>query len=70
MLRLAAGGANLGRGFAGRLAIDVEREDLRALAGIAERDGAADAGACAGDDRDVVLQKPGHRCCLPWIARD
>ena len=62
MLRLAAGIADIRRRLRRRLAIDIEHRELRALARIAERDGAADPGAGAGDDRDVVLQKPGHRC--------
>ena len=59
-LRLAAGFADVRGRFGRRLAIDVERGHGRALAGVAERDGAADAGACAGYDRDVILQKSGH----------
>ena len=54
-LRLAAGVADRRRRLGGRLAIDVEHGKLRALARIAERDGAADPGARAGDDGDVVL---------------
>ncbi len=65
-LRLAAGVADFRRRLGRGLAVDVEHGDLRALARIAERDGAADAGAGAGDDRDVVLQKPGHGCCSLW----
>ena len=48
---------------AARLAVDVERDDLRALSGIAERDCVADAGASAGDHRDASLQKCAH--CFP-----
>ena len=58
-LRLAAGIADFLRRFGRRLLVDVEQHHLRALAGIADRDRAADAGACAGDDRDVILEK-GH----------
>ena len=66
VLRLAAGFADVRGRCRGRLAIDVQHGDLRALAGIAKRDGAADAGACAGDDRDVILQKSGH--CFPFLV--
>jgi hypothetical protein len=58
-LRLAAAIANFPRGFACRLLVDVEQHHARALAGIAGRNRAPDAGACAGDDRDMVLEK-GH----------
>ena len=58
-LRLAAGVADLLRRLGRGLLVDVEQHDLRALAGVAERDRAPDAGACAGDDRDVILEK-GH----------
>src|SRR5262245_27579095 len=52
-----------------RLAVDVERGDCRALAGVAEGDGAADARACAGHDRNVVLEKSGHGTFpLAWIG--
>ena len=47
--------ARLRRGFG----VDIERDHPRALAGIADRDRAADAGARAGDDRDVGCEK-GH----------
>ena len=63
--RLAAGGGDVGGGLCRRLAVDVERGDARALAGEAWRDGAADAGAGAGDGGDVVLQQPGHGFVLP-----
>ena len=45
--------------LAGRLRVDVEQRHLRALAGIAERDRAADPGSRAGDDGDVILEQ-GH----------
>jgi len=45
----------LGRGFL----VHIEQHHPRGLAGIAERDRAPDAGACAGDDSNVVLEK-GH----------
>src|SRR5262249_9425229 len=48
----------------GRVAVDVERDDLCALAGVAERNRAADAGACAGYDRDMIVQKSWH-CSFP-----
>jgi hypothetical protein len=57
--RLAAAIANLPRGFARRLLIDVEQHHARALARIAGRNRAPDAASCAGDDRDMVLEK-GH----------
>ena len=41
---------------AGACRVDIERDHPRALAGIADRDRAADAGAGAGDDCDVVLE--------------
>jgi len=44
MLRLAAGITDIRRRLRRRLAIDVEHRELRALARIAERDGAADSG--------------------------
>ena len=44
------------RRFGGFL-VHVEQHHLRALTGIAERDGAADAGGGAGDDGDVVLEQ-------------
>ena len=51
--RLAAGGLDLGGGLGRRFAVDVEHDHLRALARIAQRDGAADAGPGAGDGGDV-----------------
>ncbi len=56
-LGLAAGVANLRGGLGRRLLVHVEQHHLRALAGIAERDRAPDAGAGAGDDRDVILRE-------------
>ena len=56
---LAAGVADFLRGLRRRLLVPVEQHDARALAGIAERDRAPDAGACAGDDGDLILEK-GH----------
>ena len=56
---LAAGVADFLRRFGRRLLVHVEQHHARALAGIAVRDRAPDAGACAGDDRDVILEK-GH----------
>ncbi len=58
-LGLAAGVADLLRRLRRRLLVDVEQHHPRALARIAERDGAPDAGAGAGDDRDMVPEK-GH----------
>jgi hypothetical protein len=59
-LRLAAGRADLGCRLRRSLTIDVEHCNLRALAGKAERDGTADPGGRAGDDRNVILQKSRH----------
>ena len=58
-LGLAAGVADFLRGFRRRLLVHVEQHDPRALAGVAVRDRAPDAGACAGDDGDMILEK-GH----------
>ena len=58
-LRLAAGVADFLRGFRRGLLVPVEQHDPRALARIAVRDRAPDAGACAGDDSDMILEK-GH----------
>ena len=58
-LGLAAGVADFLCHVGRRLLVDVEQHDPRALARIAVRDRAPDAGACAGDDRDVILEK-GH----------
>ncbi len=58
-VRTAAGVADLLRGLGCRLLVPVEQDDPRTLAGIADRDGAPDAGACTGDDGDVILEK-GH----------
>ena len=55
----AAGVADQFRGFRSTRRVDIERDHPRALAGIADRDRAPDAGARAGDDRDVRL-KEGH----------
>ena len=52
--RLAAGVADFLRGLGGGLLVDVEQHHARALVRIAGRDGAADAGAGAGDDGDVI----------------
>src|SRR5262249_33938523 len=57
-------------GFGRRLTIDVERGNGRALAGITEGDGAADAGACAGHDRNVVQEESGHGASFPAIIID
>ncbi len=58
--RRPAGIADLLCRLFGGLAVDVEQHHLGALAGIAERNRAPDAGACAGDNRDVILEKAGH----------
>jgi hypothetical protein len=65
--RLAAAIANLLRGFARRLLVDVEQHHARALARIAGCDRAPDAGACAGDDRDVVFEKGHERFLWVWF---
>ena len=57
---LAAGVEDLLGGLGRRVAVDVEHDDARTLARVAERDRAADAGARAGDGRDVVFQKARH----------
>ena len=64
-VRLAAGFGDVRGRLAAAVAIDVEHGDRRALAGKAERDGAADSRGGAGDGRDVILQKSGHLCCPP-----
>ena len=56
---LAAGLADFLRGLLGRLGVDVDERDLRALAGVAGRDRAPDSGAGAGHDRDMVFEQ-GH----------
>ena len=58
-LGLGAGVANFLRGLSRRLLVPVEQHDPRALAGVSVRDRAPDAGACAGDDSDMILEK-GH----------
>ena len=70
VLCLATGITNIRCRRGGPLTIDVQHRDLRALAGIAERDGAADPRSPAGDYRDVVLQKPRHLCRSSfWIGQ-
>jgi hypothetical protein len=54
---LGAGVADFPRSLRRRLLIPVEQHHAGALAGIAVRDGAPDAGACTGDDGDVILEK-------------
>src|SRR5262249_7043662 len=68
MVRLPAGLADVRSRCGRRVAIDVERNDLRAFAGIGEGDGAADSGTCACDDSGMAVQKSGH-CSLPSRAR-
>ncbi len=63
ILRLAARIADFGGRARRRLAVDVERCDLRSFAGKSNRDRAADPGARAGDRRDVVLQECCHAGC-------
>ena len=58
-LGLAAGVADFLRGFRRGFLVHVEQHDPRALAGISVRDRAPDAGACAGDDGDMIFEK-GH----------
>ncbi len=57
--RLAAGIANLLRRFGRGLFVLVEQGDLRAFAGVAQRDRATDAGGGTGDNSDMVSEK-GH----------
>ena len=52
-------GGVLGGGLGGGR-VDVVDHDMGALAGIGERDVAADAAAAAGDDRHFVLQSHGN----------
>ena len=54
--RSAAGIEDCLRRLAGRRLVDVEHHHAGALAGIAGRDGAADPGAGAGNDGDVVFK--------------
>src|SRR4029434_10717961 len=60
VMRLAAVLADLCGRLGGCVAVDGERDALRDLAGIAERNCAADARPCAGHHRDVILQKSWH----------
>ena len=66
--RLAAGVADFGGRGSGSFTVDVERCDLCALARKSDGDRAADAGACAGDGRDVVLQERRHPFLPFWFA--
>ena len=59
MLRLAARGVDLLGGRARSRVIDVEHGHPCALAGKPERNRAPDAGAGAGDDGEVIVQKHG-----------
>ena len=59
-LRFATVGADVGCGLGRGLAVDIEDGERRTLARKAERNGAADPRARAGDDRDVIVQKPRH----------
>jgi hypothetical protein len=52
------------RGFGRGLAVDIEHRDLRALARVADRNRAPDAGTRAGDDRDVIFKK--HAVSAPF----
>jgi hypothetical protein len=63
---LAAKLANFLRRFFGGFFVHVEQHDLRALAGITERDRAPDPRTCTGDDGDVILEKAGHGCFLSF----
>ena len=49
----------LAAGRFGRVAVEIDAGDLRARAREGERDGAADAGARAGDDRVLAVQRIG-----------
>ena len=55
--RLAAAVADFLCGLGCGLLVDIEQHDARALARIARRNRAADAGGGAGDDGDVILEK-------------
>jgi hypothetical protein len=63
----AAGAADFLRRLGGRLLLAVEQHDARAFAGIADRDRAPDAGACAGDDGDVIVEKGHGAFPLAWV---
>jgi len=60
VVRLAAGLDDVGGRCGRRLAIDISSNDLRALAGEAQRDGAADPGAGTGHHSGMILQKSWH----------
>ena len=53
-------GADRVGGFLGRLGVDVEHGQLRALACEPERDSVTDAGARAGDGGEVGSKEVGH----------
>ena len=64
---LGAGIADFLRGLRRRLLVPVEQHHAGPLAGVAERDGAPDTGACTRDDGDVILEKGhGHFLCF-WF---
>ncbi len=67
-LGLAARFPDLAGGLRGGVGVDVEQHHLRALAGIAGGDRAADAGTGARDDGDVVC-KQCHDIFLPISFR-
>jgi hypothetical protein len=72
-LRPATVGVDVGYGLGRGLAVDIEDGKRRALARETERNGATDPRARAGDDRDVIAQKPRHRrppLCLTPASRD
>src|SRR6185503_7903025 len=69
-LRLAAGVADRLRRLGRRPAIYVERGHGRALARVAESDGAANAGARTGNDRNVVLEESGHEMSFRPVIID
>jgi hypothetical protein len=54
--RVPARGAHRGDGLAGTIELHVVHDDTRALFGEQERDGSADAGAAAGDERNAIGQ--------------
>jgi hypothetical protein len=58
--RLAAGGADFRNRLGGRLAVDVEDRERRALAREAEHNGMTDAGTRPGDDGNMIVQEPVH----------
>jgi hypothetical protein len=70
ILRLAAGVTDIGRRLRGGIRVDVERGNMGALFGEAKCNGAADARARAGDNRNVIVKKPRYVWCPPLFDRE